>query len=38
MPESGHIRTGMVIIEIWLQMWMRVIVDVDVYVGFSLQL
>jgi len=30
MPASGLIGIGMVIIGIWLQTWMRVIVDVDV--------
>jgi hypothetical protein len=38
MPASGLIGIRMVIIGIRLQTWMRVIVDVDVYVRLSLEI
>jgi len=38
MPPFGLIGICMVIIGIWLQMWMRVIVDVNVHVRLSLEI
>jgi len=37
MPAFGIIRIRMVVIGIWLQTWMRVILDVDVQVRLSLE-
>jgi hypothetical protein len=38
MPASRYIDLRMVIIGLRLQMWMRVIVGVDVFVGLSLEI